>query len=325
MTNRSIVYSLILTVVVVESSSTLVVGLAEGSPIELGIGVLLGSGIGAGLFALLIAPRQLWHWFRPWLQTPGQIFNRPFWLMLLSRFDWPLLALAAHLIGITQMALIWGLKPVMFIVCLRRLVYSNTGGRRYPALIRSTWLWLVLAGAGVGLVVISRPAQAGVASSWLEVGAGVIAALASVSLAGLSGIRLEWARGLLPATTPTKRTRLELPLIIAGLALAGLPAGLILSLVYRLGGNWPAWTNLQPGLVIGLIIATGWSLATVAWLRTRRLEVGGLFYLTPPLSVVLLLLAGRLGQIDPWLFGLGGLLIIGSSLALVRADRQTPG
>ena len=323
MTNSSIIYSLILMVVVVEASSTMVIALAGGSPFELGIGILLGSAAGAGLFTLLIAPPQrMWRWFRSQLQTPRQILNQPFWLMLLSRFDWPIMTLSAYLIGSSPMALIWGLKPAMFIVCMRRLVYNNDGERRYQPLARTAWLWLVLAIAGVALVVISRPGQAGVASDQLTILLGVIAALASVTLSALSGIRFEWARRLIPARSPTKQSSLELPIIIGGLALVGLLAGLALILAYRLGGSWPTWTGLWPRLVVGFIIASGWSLASAAWLRTRRLEVGGLFYLTPPTSVVLLLLVGRLGEINPWLASTGGLLILGSSLGLIRAERQ---
>lgn len=314
MSQRLVVYSLILIVVCHEAAATMVVALTDRSPLELGLGIFLGSTGVAAAIALVLAPKKLWPALKG---TPGRIINRPFGLMLLSRFDWPVLASGAYLIGITPMAIIWALKPVMFILCLRRLVYANDGRRAYRAPVRTAWIWLGLAAVGIVLVAVGRPGQAGAASNWLLVCLGVLAGLASTTLAGLSGIRLEWGRQLAP-----NRSRIQLAVITAGLALVGLPVSLVGLLIFGFGGAGPDWSGLWPGMIVGAIIASGWTIATVAWLRVKRLEVGGLFYLTPPLSVLLLLLVGRLGEINPWLVGAGGLLVLGASLALVRTDRR---
>ena len=314
MNHRFFVYSLILIVVLHEASATVVVALADRPPFEFGIGILLGSTVGGSLIALALSPTKLWSALSP----PTRLLNRFFGLMLLSRFDWPVLALGAYLIGITPIAIIWAFKPVMFILCLRRFVYGSDGQRRYRTLNRTAWVCLAVAAAGIVLVAIGRPNQTGVDGSWLLVPLGVLVGLASTVLAGLSGIRLEWGRRLVQ-----DRNLSQLPIITFGLALVGFPTSLLLMLIYRLGGSWPSWDNLWPGIIVGLIIASGWAIATAAWLKVRRLEVGGLFYLTPLISVALLVLVGRLGDINLWLVGVGGLLVIGSSLALVQVDRRS--
>ena len=318
--SRPVVYGLILATATIDSLAAVSVALAGRVPMELGIGLLFGSAAGGCLISLTLSPRFLLQLCKPALRK--RLWNRSFKLMLLSRFDWPLFIISAHWIGAAGTAIIWGIKPAMTIVFLRQ-VRGSDGRRHYRPLAGSSWLWLLLAAAGVVLVVTSRPGQVGIGAGWLTALAGGLAGVTSAILAGLAAIRFDWGFGVTRHFAKPEGKRLELPVIIAGITMVGLLSGLILLLLYRLGGGWPAWTNLWPGLLIGMILtAGGWSLATAAWLRTRRLEVGGLFYLTPVLSVCLLLLAGQTGRINPWLFGIGGLLILGSSLALIRADRR---
>ena len=323
MTNqKNLVYSLILGVVTVDSLAAVAIAIGQRPPLELGIGLLFGGAVGGFLLILVTKPRVFLWWARP--AQLKQTFNRPFRIMMLSRFDWPLFALAADLIGTTATAIIWGIKPTLTIVFLRQFVHEKDGQRRYQPLTKQAWLWLALAFGGLVLVVLGRPGQSGPTGSWLLTIVGAITALASVTCAGLATIRFEWGR-LLADQFPARPTqqRPEIQLVILGISLAMAAVGVSLVGIYRLSGHWPAWDNFWPGALIGLLLTTsGFGLATVAWLRTRRLEVGGLFYLTPILTVALLALIGRLGDINPVLVLSGGGLIIGASLALVRADQQ---
>ena len=321
--NRRVARRLILIVVAIDSLAAAAIALADRPPLELAIGLLFGSAIGGGAVLLILAPRLVGWWCRSNRPGGSRIWNRPLQLMLLSRLDWPLFILSASWIGTASTAIIWGIKPIMTIVFLRRLVHGPDGGRYYQPLARAAWLWLVLAGIGVVLVVAGRPDQADGGYSWGLALAGGLAGVASAVCAGLAAVRFDWGFRLLRPLPQTQRQRLELPVIIAGITLIGALVGLVLLLLYRFSGSWPTWNNVWPGLLIGTVLtAGGWSLATAAWLRTRRLEVGGLFYLTPPLTVALLLLAGQLGRVNLWLISLGGLLIIGTSLALIRTDKR---
>lgn len=268
------VAGLILAAVITEVLATATVGLTDRPVLEVAAGIPLGAAIAASLLTLPQLP-QLRRWWGS-RAAGSRIINRPFWLMALTRFDWPLLAISANWLGITPTAIIWGIKPITSIIFLRCLVHDAAG-------------------------------------------------LASTTLAGLAGVRFEWCLRLARQAPPAKRRRPELAIVIAGLVPVSLLAATVLLLLNQLGGGWPAWDNLRPGLVVGGLVGNGWALASAGWLKTRRLEFAGLFYLTPPLSVLLLLGLGRLGQINPWLLVPGGLLILTASLALLRADhpRQT--
>ena len=318
--NRRTVCGLILAVVLVDSLAATAIALAGRPPLETGIGLLFGAAIGGAIVSFTLAPQLLGWWRRAKRPTGSRIWNRPLRLMILGRLDWPLFIISANWIGTAATAIIWGIKPIMTIIFLRQLVRGDDGKRHYRPLVKTAWLWLALAGVGVILVVAGRTAQAG-ADSWLTALGGGLAGVTSAVCAGLAAVRFEWGFRLLRPLPPAERQRLELPVIIAGITLVGAVIGTGLLLLYCLSGNWPTWDAVWPGLLIGLVFtAGGWSLATAVWLRTRRLEVGGLFYLTPITTVILLVAVGQLGRINPWLFGVGGLLVLGSSLILAKTS-----
>ena len=315
---RSIVYSLILAVVTIDSLAAVALTLAARPPLELGVGLLFGSAAGGLAVLVIVAPKVLSWWRKDKRPPLGRFWNRPLKLMVLSRLDWPLFIVSASWVGTAATAIIWGIKPLMTIVFLRRLVYDDGGQHRYQPLAKIAWLYLGLALVGVVLVVSSRTGQSG-GGEGLKILLGGLAGVASAVCAGLAAVRFEWGFRLLRPLPQPERQRLELPVIIGGITLVGSVVGSGLLLVLGLSGHWPAWENVWPGLLVGFFFtAGGWSLATAAWLRTRRLEVGGLFYLTPLTTIVMLALVGQLGQINFWLFVLGGLLILGSSLTLVK-------
>ena len=312
------VCGLILAVALIDSLAATAIALADRPPLEIGIGLLFGSAIGGAIVSLTLAPQLLSWWRRTNRPTGSRIWNRPLRLMILGRLDWPLFIISANWIGTAATAIIWGIKPIMTVIFLRQLVRGDDGKRYYQPLAKTAWFWLGLAGIGVVLVVVGRASQAG-AGSWLTALGGGLAGVGSAVCAGLAAVRFDWGFRLLRPLPPADRQQLELPVIIAGVTMIGAVVGAGLLLVYGLAGNWPTWEAVWPGLLIGLVFTSGgWSLATAAWLKTRRLEVGGLFYLTPIVTVVLLTAVGQLGQINPWLFGVGSLLVLGSSLTLTK-------
>lgn len=318
--------SLALVVVLVDSLMTTAVAIADRSPLPMGLGITLGSATGSLLFAFGLGPRCLIRAITAPKAGLGRMINGHLGLMTLSRLDWPLFALAASWIGVTATAVIWSLQPIVFLVCLRWLVYDSDGQKRYRALSRKSWVWLLVALAGLILVILGRPAETATGSGWLVTGLGVATALAGLTCSGLSATRFEWGLRLKDrlGAGEAKPTAFQLITLGMGLVLAFL--GLVGGLIILASGNWPDWSDLWPGFLMGATLAAaGLLLTTELWLKHRRLELGGIFYLIPVSSVGLLWLVGRLGPIKPGFIAAGGFLILIANLALGRRSGQSAG
>ena len=291
------------------------------APLILGAGVVAGLAAGSVVYLAAAGGGVM----RAAASDPGLLLRhmkrRLFVLSALGRLDRPLFVAAVALAGATAPTLVHGLTPISYMLVLER---SMGRGRYQPMGARSAPL-LVLAAAGVSLVVLSQPAQPFGGGRW-AVAAAMGLSLVSVAAASLTALHLRWGTDYARASGVGRRAEMAASLMGTVLAaVVAVPCLLIAGVV--LGGFDGAGTAFMVGTVIGMLLRT----PTVVLLRvanyaTASVSVNALSYLSPVMSLGLLVWLGHAGGVDVRLAACGATAIVASNMVLARqrssADRR---
>ena len=181
----------------------------------------------------------------------GHHLRQPlFGLLFLGRLNRPLFVTSVALAGATLPTLIIGLTPIASMLMLQH----SMGGSRYRPIGWRALPPLVLAFAGVSLVVVSQSAG-GMTNNWWLLATGTIAGLGAVVVAGLTTLDLVWGVGYARKIKPATTTKDETAASLFGTTLAAMavmPCLLLAGLFVH--SEAAILTALIPGAIIGIII-----------------------------------------------------------------------
>ena len=110
-------------------------------------------------------------------------------LLALSRFDWPVFAVAVMLAGSFPAGALIGLMPMLYVLVCNRLLRSASDAMTYRTFTGHDVVLMLAATAGVGAVIVSQ------GGAWAPNGGalticGMVGAVASAGLAACSAGRL---------------------------------------------------------------------------------------------------------------------------------------
>ena len=296
--------------------------------------------LGVSAFCLFVLLNFYRDEFANWdsLSFVGRrLFSREMAGILLSYFDFAVLALALRWIDVSVGAVIYELWPVALIFIVARW----TGGRSGLFDVRMVVL-LLMAFGGVVLVVACQDSGflwggTGFAgTSDVSVYFGISLALGAAFITAFTGFSWVWSHNCvrdesLPVRFKGRRSRrsLEMFFLLVALVAGNLLAFLInggVGLAYGwMTGEWITWGGFALGVVGGLC---SYGVASVLWRVSTSLggNVGihAMSYFTPVFSLGFLALAGMIGEVRVDYLVAGTVVIVVANL-LIQRGRQKGG
>ncbi len=316
-------------VIVADSLLALVVVVSVGDDPPLMWAAGLYTGLVAGSVAyLLVAHRTMVTSRVAWRRALSREYlgSREMLLSAMGRFDWALFAWASAYISAAVVTIIRGAGPVFFVVFLA-VSASRAPRKRYRRMTTESYLYILLAFTGLAFVT-AAPGEETVDGGpfWIQA-VGLLLAFACAAARGLSAFNLSWGfktHEALAGTaehgglSPTLKARAEAGATIWGTTLANLPVVIvlwILALTIPSAHSSPSSIGIAFAAGVGLN-APGLILFRRANLATDNLGINALGYLTPVVTLGLLAVAGRLGDVRAPYVVIGVAAIVTTNLFL---------
>lgn len=314
--------------VVVDALTVLatVIALEHGSVLSVGAGLVTGGVFGSLVYAVALSPRHM---------SSGHICTRKFvsthlltrngLLIFLSRFDWPVFAVAVVLAGSLIPAAVLGVSTILYALFTYRLTRpSGASSHQYHHVGLKDVALMAVALVGMTLVVYSQDsgwAPSGTVSTLAGIGAACAAALCSAFSAG----RFPAGHGIHTDLFPKNRVshwRDECAGTMLAMGLGSVPTALVMLLIAAVSGNlfgYGALSAVGLGFVIGTVgPTTGVFLGSATNLNTQNLNLNAILYFGPLCSILVLIAAGRSEPVTLWLAVAGGAVIALANLKLAQ-------
>ena len=301
----------------------LMISLFVVGPMDIGlsIGMLMGGAVSSVGICVVLYPSLLTR-KKLWLASARCMGSTYGILTVVSRFEWPLFAAAAALIGALSTSVIFGLQTFIFIPLLTKIGMSADGNSRWDRMGSTRYLWVGVAFIGMVLSLLGQHQEPDATQTdGLRIAAGIFLAVLTVGSTSLSAARFPLGVKLLQELRlPTKHTRTELAAIIYIHALGCVLAASVLGVV----GGITSFRSLCLGAFIGVVAYTpGLTTHTIGCLWATNLSLNAISYGTPLVTLALFGLVGRTTGVNVRLIALGAICVAVSNLTLFGSLRES--
>ena len=293
---------------------------------EIGVWHVMGWTFGMWTYSVVRRPAGGPRWSKHWPAVLGSVTGRGFWLCAVGRLSLWLVLASVAIAGPTIAAVVYGLWPIGWSLALRRSTRAVTGEDRYRQVGGRTAAASMVACAGAMLTVLAQPAA--VRSDLMLLAAGVVIALAALSVDGFNGLGMALGIGAARRSgLGGSSADVEVWFTVAVAVMVGVVASCATAAVVAVSvGVSASAADVGICVLFGMLTAVVSVLSRWALFLTDNSMLTIVGCATPAASVAYLALLGMLGDLNVGLLGVGTTaVVVAGAVVVCSASQAGPG